>query len=185
MIPFENIEHKREGEGAIDLDLVWLLHQVHTYLFQGVQQQLDHTPISADGLAFLGAVHLLGDNATLGEIARWMINKPNSVSRLTNRVAEKGFVEKKKVRRPNNRVYFKIVLTEEGKHFVSEGKWGADILSAAFAGLTLEEKQQLRRIFFTIRESVAQKVKGYEEPPFPSPLTPAPYAKGRNEEQIG
>jgi len=185
MIPFEDTEHNREGERSIDRDLGWLLHQAHVYLFQGVQQQLDRTPMLADGLAFLGAVHLLGDNATLSEIARCMMRKPHSISGLTNRMAEKGFVEKKEVLGPNNRVYFKIVLTEEGKQFLSEGKWGADIFSAALSGLTLEEKQRLRRILFTIRESIAQKVKGYEKPPFPSPLTPTPYAKGQNEEQIG
>jgi DNA-binding MarR family transcriptional regulator len=184
MSSFEDVEEIKEEEWAVDADLVLLFAQIYSFLSQSMQQLLGASPISSDGLWFLSTVMMLGDNATPEQLALWMVRKPNTISGMTTRLEKKGFVEKKKMSRENNRVYLRIVLTEKGKEFLRK-RLGTPLVPAAFSGFTLEEKQELRKTLFTTRKSIAQITHGYEEPPFPSPGMLSPYWKMLNEEQIG
>lgn len=160
----------------MDFDLIWLLSQVHALLSQGMQQALEHSPISSDGLWFLATVMMLEDEATPGQLAQWMVRKPNSISSMTQRLEEKGFVEKRTVVGPNNRNYLRIVLTDNGQKFLQK-QWGTPLVSTAFSGLGKDDKQHLRRLLLKVRAAATQKAAGYTEPPFPSTGRPSQYWK--------
>jgi DNA-binding MarR family transcriptional regulator len=179
-----DVEEMKEDDWSVDADLVYLFAQIYAFISQSMQQLLEDTPISSDGLWFLSTVMMLGDNATPDQLALWMVRKPNTISGMTTRLAKKGFVEKKKMRGANNRVYLRIVLTEKGKEFLGK-RLGTPRVPAAFSGFTLEQKKELRKTLFTTRKSIAQITNGYEEPPFPALGMPTPYWKMLNEEQSG
>ncbi len=170
----ESAAGTEDDEASVEFDLAWLLGQVLALISQGMEQQLKDSPISSEGLGFLSTVMMLGDDATPGQLARWMVRKPNTISSMTTRLEEKGFVEKKKMTGANNRPYIKIVVTEKGRRFLG-AQWGAGLLSAAFAGFTPEEKRHLRRLLIAAREGAGRGVSDYQEPPFPSLGKPSPY----------
>ncbi len=172
MISPEDIE-KQKDPSIVDADLILLFSQIHAFFSQGLQQKLSHSPISADGLWFLSTIMMLGGEATQSQLVKWMVRKQNSVSGMTKRLEEKGFVTKKRVRGANNRVCIKIVLTKRGKQFL-KGRWGTSLVKAIFSHFTFDEKQQLRYLLLRAREAAAQEVSGYEEPPFPSPENASP-----------
>jgi len=174
MIPSESFSDAEEDERSVEFDLIWLLGQVHAFFGQGMQRELEHSPISVDGLWFLAILDMLDNNATPRQLAQWMVRKQNTISSMTKRLEEKGFVKKRRVTGSNNRVYLRIMLTQKGKRFL-ESRRGAALVSEALSSFSSEEKRQFRSLLFKARESVARKVKDYEEPPFPSAIKPSPY----------
>lgn len=174
MSSFEGVEETQEDERSVDIDLIWLVSQATAILRQIMQQELKDSPVSVDGLWFLAIIMMLGDSATPSQLAQWMVRKPNTISAMTTRLEEKGYVEKQRTTGTNNRVRLRIVLTEKGKQ-VLRAIMGTTLTPAALSGFTLEEKQQLRSLLFKARGAAALRVKDYEEPPFPSAGTPSLY----------
>ena len=176
MSPFESAEETQEDERSVDIDLIWLVSQVTAILRQSMQQELKDRPVSVDGLWFLAIIMTLGDSATPSQLAQWMVRKPNTISAMTTRLEEKGFVEKQRTTGLNNRACLRIVLTEKGKQ-VLRTMMGTTLTPAAFSGFTLQEKRRFRSLLFKARGAAARRVKNYEEPPFPSAGTPSLYWK--------
>ena len=73
MTPSNYIDETHEDEPSLDFDLVWLLGQVYAFVYQCMQQELEHTPVSTDGLWFLATIMILGDDATPSRLAQWMV----------------------------------------------------------------------------------------------------------------
>jgi DNA-binding MarR family transcriptional regulator len=174
MSPFESVEEAQEDEQAVDIDLIWLVSQVTAILRQIMQQELKNSPISVDGLWFLAIIMMLGDSATPSQLAQWMVRKPNTISAMTTRLQEKGFVEKQRTKGTNNRACLRIVLTEKGKQALKM-IMGTTLIPGVYSEFTLQEKRQFRSLLFKARGAASRRIKDYMEPPFPSAGTPSLY----------
>ena len=171
---FESVDGAQEEEREVDIDLIWLVSQVTAILRRIMQHELKDSPVSVDGLWVLAIIMMLGNSATPSQLSQWMVRRPNTISAMTTRLEEKGYIEKQRTTGPNNRACLNIVLTEKGKQVI-EVILGTTRIPEAFSGLTLQEKQQFRSLLFNARGSAARREKDYIEPPFPSAGTPSRY----------
>ena len=57
-------------------------------------------------------IQALGDKATPGEISRWLLRKPNSVSEFLQRMEKDGLIER--YQDPRRRNVVRVKLTENG-----------------------------------------------------------------------
>lgn len=158
---------KKSESGGIDLELSMLMGQIHTISRHCLEKELDHGPITAEGLWFLAIVQMLRENATPGNVAKWMARKHNSTCAMLDRLEKKGFVEKKPIRKHGTRPQVGITVTEKGMQ-IYETRKRVNIVFDIFSCLSTEEKKELRRFLLKIRERAVEKARVYEEPPFPS-----------------
>ena len=171
---FERVGETQEDEQEVSIDLIWLVSQVTAILRRIMQHELKDSPISVDGLWVLAIIMMLGNSATPNQLSQWMVRRPNTISAMTTRLEEKGYIEKQHTTGTNNRVCLNIVLTEKGKQVI-EGIMEKMHITEAFSELTLQEKRQFRSLLFNARGSAARREKDYIEPPFPAAGTPSHY----------
>ena len=165
---FQLVKEAQVDEEGIIWELGFLVGQVNTLLVQGGEQELADYPITGDGFMFLAVVKALGDDATQTELTRWMMRRHTSVSTMVQRLQRKGFINKKKVPKPNGKTYTVIELTEKGHQLLLELEARSLFLPKLFSILTFEEMGQLRSLLFKVRAAATQEIRNYEEPPYPS-----------------
>lgn len=166
--PLQGADELQPESWMIDLETAMLLGQIELLILHCRETELDHGPITPEGLWFLAIVQMLGKDATPGEVAKWMARKHNSTCGMMDRLEKKGLVEKQPFKKHGSKPQVRIKLTESGRQLY-EAKRGTAVLPKIFSCLSEAEKRQFREALFRIRKQAVAEAKVYEEPPFPSP----------------
>lgn len=149
---------------ALDSKIGWVLGQVYALSVHCAVRNLGCDPITPEGRWFLSIVGILGEDATPSEVAKVMVRKINSVSGMLERMEEKGYIRKRRVR-SGGKFKVRIVLTEAGGRVA---RWEdktvryPDILGS----LSAEEKQELWRLLLKVRKQAAAESR-VDEPVYP------------------
>jgi DNA-binding MarR family transcriptional regulator len=89
-----------------------LLNQASCALTRQRDIELKKYGFSVEESGILHVIQIAGGNATPAKIARYIIRKPNSVSRIVSRMEKKGLVRKSNDSKLKNQV--RITLTDKG-----------------------------------------------------------------------
>ena len=141
-----------------DYNLFSLLFQTTRAMFRVRARELAQYHISPRQSTLLFIIQALGDNATLAEMASWLLLEVHSVSESISRMERDGLV--RKVREGKNRL--RVVLTEKGiqaHHQSSKRESVHKLLSC----LSAEERLQLGSSLRKLRSTALQEAPwGYE-----------------------
>ena len=138
-----------------DFNLWILLAQTRALLFSAGEQELAQFGISLMQGWTIFTVKAIGSQATPAEIARWIGREPHTVSSLLSRMVEIGVVKKEKDLGKRNLVH--ISLTTKGESIYHKAI-GIKSIHAIMAGLSGEERQQLRLILEKLRSKALKKL---------------------------
>jgi DNA-binding MarR family transcriptional regulator len=138
-----------------DFNLWILLAQTRALLFSAGEQELAQFGISLMQGWTIFTVKAIGKEATPAEIARWIGREPHTVSSLLSRMVEMGLVKKEKDLDKKNLVH--ISLTPKGESIYRKAI-GIKSIHAIMAGLSEEERQQLRLILEKLRSKAQKKL---------------------------
>jgi DNA-binding MarR family transcriptional regulator len=98
------------------------------------------------------------EGVSVNDIKRRMIDKMSNVSRLVEKLKQKGFVER--VECPSDRRVVFVLMTETGLRLLSEIDKTIEANLAVFSRITVEEAHELSRILEKLRdEKVGQEAK--------------------------
>jgi DNA-binding MarR family transcriptional regulator len=150
---------------SVDKDYaLWvLLFQAKDMVFKAREKEVRQYGISPEEAAVLFIVQTLGNKATPGEISRWLLRKPHTVSGILSRMEKKGLVTKNQGLDRKNLV--RVRLTEKGeKAYYRSTK--IESIRHIMSSFSEEERQQLGSHFKTLRDRALKEL-GVEEPPFP------------------
>jgi DNA-binding MarR family transcriptional regulator len=139
-----------------DFNLWILLAQTRALLFSAGEQELAQHGISLMQGWTIFTVKAIGQKATPAEIARWLGREPHTVSSLLSRMMEMGLVKKEKDLSKRNLVHISLTPKGEG---IYHRAIGMGSIHAILAGLSVEERLQLRLLLEKLR-SQAQKQLG-------------------------
>ena len=114
----------------------------------------------------MGLIDLFGDEATISELSRWLLRKPNTLLELINRMQKNGLIEIKRDLERKGKI--RIILTKKGRSLYKRSIQSNSI-PTIMSALTETECQQLIKCLCKIRAKALELVKlPYEAklPPF-------------------
>jgi DNA-binding MarR family transcriptional regulator len=154
--------------GDKDYQLWFLLNQARDSVFKVRQRELSEYGISPEEARVMFIVHVLNNNCTPAEIAKWRLRRHHTVLSILNRMEQKKLISKTKDLERKNLV--KVSLTDKGQQaFYQSTK--IDLLHQVMSSLSQEERQQLRSFLETLRDRALEVVNNISEPdpkpPFP------------------
>lgn len=149
-----------------DFNLWALIRQTHWVIFRVREAELSQYDLTPEQAAVCLFTHLIGNDATPGELSRWVVREPHTVSGILDRMGKKGLVRKVKDTERKNRI--RVVLTEKGQ-WVLEQAVKRESTHLIFSCLTDEEHEQLRSILTKLRDKTLEKFGMFKKPPFPPP----------------
>jgi MarR family transcriptional regulator, organic hydroperoxide resistance regulator len=122
----------------------WLLHQARDVTFRVRSRELSQFNITTEQAAILFIVNILNNQnkkSTPGEISKWILREPHSVSKILSRMEKEGFINKtNRMGKKRNEVH--ISLTVKG-NFAYEKSLKRESVRGIMACLSDEECQQL------------------------------------------
>ena len=137
-----------------DYGLCVLLQQASKAILEACQQELKQYGISPGQAMVLFVIKAIGDKATPAEIARWILQKPHSVSELVSRMEKQGLVRKVKDLDRKNLV--RVVLTEKGREAYYHST-RRESIHQIMSFLSEEGRQQLRHCLQTLRDKARER----------------------------
>ncbi|MBI4329986.1 MAG: MarR family transcriptional regulator [Chloroflexi bacterium] len=129
--------------GDRDYNLFVMMTQTSRLMFQVREDELgayDISNIESGVLFAVDAIEKAGGKATLGEIARWLLRRPHTITQLIDRMEKKGLVTKLKL--PGQRNSKRIVLTEQGRQ-AYQSSTRRRAMRRLMSVLSEEERQEL------------------------------------------
>ena len=134
-----------------------------TAIFKARHHQVKRLGLTPAEFHLLLLVAELGDSSFPAEIARWMMRKPPTVSRLLDRMEQNGLV--RRVKRSDNGKIRKIVMTRKGRAALEKAR-KPDVMRLIVAALSEDEFRQLWLLLERLKDSAlthAQETKGIRE----------------------
>ena len=147
-----------------DYELWVLLTQARAALSRARRKELHRHNITTRQSAVLFVIQAIGGKATPGEIARWLLREPHSISELLSRMEKDGLVRKIKGLDKKNVV--RIVLTEKGRKAYDKSVVRESI-HEIMSSLSEEERQQLRSCLQKLRDKALSLLAMEQVIPFP------------------
>jgi len=147
-----------------DYNLWILLRQAGDSILKAREKELSQHGISARKAAVLLVVDTLDNKATPGELSRWLLREPHSISAILTRMEQEGLVNKTKDLGKKRRV--RVTLTEKGQQVLSlsiKRESIRDIMSS----LSEEECRQLWSSLRKLRDRALKYSTTVKGPPFP------------------
>jgi len=137
--------------------------QTRHIFFEARTKELREYDISVIQATALFVVETLGEKATIGEIARWLIRQPNTVSEIIKRMEVKGLV----IKFPDpERKRVMVELTERGIEACHQSKKRESVYKI-MSCLSQEERQQLKLTLTKLRDRARKEIVAESTPPFP------------------
>jgi DNA-binding MarR family transcriptional regulator len=137
----------------------WLLHQARDVVFRVRSRELSQYSITTEQAAVLFIVKVLNElrrKSTPGEISRWILREPNSVSKILTRMEKEGFINKiNGLGKKKNEVH--INLTGKGEQAYNRSL-KRDSIREIMSCLTKEECHQLGSLLEKIRDKALQNL---------------------------
>lgn len=147
-----------------DFQLWVLLLQTRDLILRVEEKYLSQYGITFEQTAVLFIVTQVDNHVTIGEIARWLLRRPHSISGIVSRMERKGLVVK--TRDTRRRSVVRISLTDKGKQLYRET---CDVKStkSIFSVLSDEEKKNLGLYLEKLRSRAINEGDPIPLPPFP------------------
>jgi len=117
-------------------------------------------------------IQTFGGKATVGEIARWTLREPHSVSELLSRMEKEGLV--RKVKELGKKSGVRVVLTEKGREAYYKST-ARESIYETMSSLSEEERQQLRSCLRKLRYKALTQLAVVS---FPTSQRVAPFEHG-------
>ena len=147
-----------------DYELWMLLAHTRYAVLKARSKELHRYHISTSQAGVLFILEAMDNNATVGQIARWTMREPHSVSSVLNRMKKQGLV--KRVSDLQTRNPARFILTKKGrKAYYQAAK--RDSIHQIISTLSQEERQQLRLCLQILRDKAVQIVRIEGVMPFP------------------
>ncbi len=148
--------------------LWWLLHQVRDVMYRARNKELSQYGITSEQAAALVIIKMLNNvksKSTPGEISRWLLKEPHSVSRLVTRMEKDGLVSKDSGsgKRKNE---VKISLTKKGEQAYNSSL-KRESIQEVMSCLSEEECRQLSSVLEKLRDGALQNLTRRNKLPFP------------------
>ncbi|MGD9116280.1 MAG: MarR family transcriptional regulator [Dehalococcoidia bacterium] len=138
----------------------WLLiHQTYNLVLKCEDAVFAKEGLTTEHHAVLMAIKLIGSQAIVTDVARFLDRSPNTISLIADRMEKRGLI--KKMRDLRDRRLVRLVITSEGNKVFE----GANIASWELMRQILSplsEKEQL--VLSDLLETVRQKAFGYLSP---------------------
>jgi DNA-binding MarR family transcriptional regulator len=135
----------------------WLLHQARDTVFRVRSRELSQYGITTEQAAVLFIVKVLSKlkrKSTPGEISKWILREPHSVSKILTRMEKQGYVSKANgLGRKKNEVH--IALTKKGEQAYKHSM-KRESIRELMSCLSEEERQQLSSLLEKIRGKALQ-----------------------------
>jgi DNA-binding MarR family transcriptional regulator len=135
----------------------WLLHQAKDVISRIRSRELNQYGITSEQAAVLFIIKNLLDlnkKSTPGEISKWILREPHSVSKILSRMEKEGFISKTSgLGKKKNEVH--VALTEKGEQayiYVSDRNSIHEVMSC----LTKDECLQLGALLVKLRDKGLQ-----------------------------
>lgn len=113
----------------------------------------------------MGMIDLFGDDATISELSRWLLRKPNTILELINRMQKSGLVEIKRDLERKGKI--RVILTKKG-HRLYKKTIQSNSIPTIMSSLTKTEQQQFIKCLSKIRAKALELV----ELPYEAKLPP-------------
>jgi len=152
-----------------DQDFVlWVqLRQARDAVFKAREKELSQYGISVMQSAILLHIKILGEKATIGEISRWVLREPNTVSVNLSRMEKQGLVIKGKSRSGKKSIVY-ITLTDKGEQALKQSLKRESIRDIMSCLSSEEERKQLSSSLIKLRNKALKGLMPISElPPFP------------------
>ena len=137
----------------LDFQTWWLLHQTRDVVFLMRSRELSQYGITAEQAAILFTVKLLSDKKrkiTPGEISKWTLREPHSVSKILSRMEKEGYISKATgLGKKKNEVH--ITLTEKGEQ-AYRSSLNRESIRSVMSDFSKEERQQLNALLTRLRD---------------------------------
>ena len=160
------MHEEQDSHSLVDQDyILWaLIRQTEWVIFRAREVELALHDLTPEQAAVCFYINLIGNNPTPGELSRWMVREPHTISGLLDRMKKKGLVRKDKDTERRNQV--RVVLTEKGQQAFDQGT-KRESIHLIFSCLTEEEREQLKSILTKLRDMTLEKFGLFKKPPFP------------------
>ena len=147
-----------------DYELWVLLHQTTDAISKARGKELTKYRISQMQAAVLFIVDVLGNKATVSEIARWLLREPHSVSGLVTRMEREGLVRKVSDLHRKNLV--RVAITEKGRQAYYQST-KRESIHRIISSVTKQKRQRLALCLRTLRDTALEEFGIDYRPPFP------------------
>jgi DNA-binding MarR family transcriptional regulator len=142
---------------------IWL-SRTRDAVFSARRKELHRYAISARQASVMFVIQALGDKATPGEISRWLLREPNSVSEFLKRMEKDGLI--KRSPDPRRRNVVRVKLTEKGIK-AHQKTTKLESIHKVMAVLSEEEIGQLIKLLEKLWYRALRKLEIDRHPPFP------------------
>ena len=132
-----------------EYNLFMLIGLTLNAVFSARHHQVKDLGLTPAEFHLLLLVSELGETATPGKIAQWMMRKPPTISGLLNRMEKNGLIVRKGYR--NNKKLRKVVITKKGQEALVHLSNEKDILNIIMNSLEKEEYEQLWALLEKLR----------------------------------
>ena len=144
---------------------VWvLLQQARHAVFRAREKELRRYGITSMESAVLFILKAIDDEATLGEIARWLLRERHTVSSLLSRMEGEGLVSKTEHSQGKGMV--RVDLTEKGKRAYEQCA-KREAIRQVMSALSEEERELLRSCLEKLRDRALEYLATRVKVPFP------------------
>ncbi len=144
---------------------LWVLvRQARDAMLRARKKELSRYGISARQSAVLIVSQEIGEEPTVGEISRWLMREPHSVSAILTRMEKVGLV--KKIRDPVKRSIVRVTLTKKGKQ-AYQSAIKRETIQKVVPDIPPEQYGQFTSLLEFLRDKAIEELGIHEKPPFP------------------
>ena len=132
-----------------------LIVQTEHAMYKTRMKELYRHKISAQHAAITYRIQILGEKATPIELARWLLQEPQSVSEIINKMKNEGLVLKE--RNENRKNQINVILTDKGQEVLRKASRRGSI-HEILSVLSDEERKVLKSLLVKLRNKAIEKL---------------------------
>jgi DNA-binding MarR family transcriptional regulator len=130
-------------------------------------KELSQYGFSARQASVLFTIHTLGNDATVGNISKWLFRKPQTITGILSRMEKQGLIKKRRDSR--RRSVVKVKITKKGQEAYSLSTKRTSIKNI-MSILSEKEARYLRKCLTKLRKNALEELMGNPEDVFNSIL---------------
>lgn len=157
-------EHMEDLHSGEDYVLWTLIAQMRRAMLKARKKELAEYHLTPERSGVLLIAQAAGSDATPGTIARWLVREPHSVSECVATMEKQGLVKKIDNAKRKNSVI--VVLTEKGRKAYDQSA-KLECVHKMMACLSGEQRQRLKSILWTLRDSALKEIGLKDKLPYP------------------
>ena len=144
--------------------LLWLsLIRTSDIIHRARDKELSKYGVSARQAAVLYTVTNLGDDATVGNISKWLFRRPQTVTSILNRMEKARYI--KKIRDKRNKSIVRVTITKKGQEVYAVSTERTSIKNIMSA-LSDNETKALKKLLIKLRDRALEEIRENPEDMF-------------------